>query len=58
MSTETLTLNHLGRAHEVFHNRVIFLTTGCALIRIGDAFRNRFLTILMCLTFKWLLIYI
>ena len=46
MSTEAFKLNHLGRASEVFHDRVIFFTTGCALIRIGDEFKKRVQTIL------------
>ena len=47
-------LNHLGRAHEVFHDEVIFFTTGWSLIRIGDALRKRVLTIPTCLNLKLL----
>ena len=46
MSMDTLTLNHLGRGREVFQGEVIFFTTGYTLIRIGDTFRKRALTIL------------
>ena len=51
-------LNHLGRAHEIFHENVILFKTGCALIRIGDTLRVNILTILMCLTLKLLYKYI
>ena len=51
--TETLKLIHIGRTHEVFMTTSC-LNMGCALIIIGDAFRKRVLTILMCLTLKCL----
>ena len=47
MSTDTLTLNNIGYAREVFYDKVVFFTTGYALVVIGDAPRNRALTILM-----------
>ena len=50
---ETTTLNNLVRALEVFYDQVIFFTTGCVLIRIGEVFRKRVLTILTCLTLNY-----
>ena len=47
MITETLKLDHFGRAPAVFHDNFIFFTTGYALIRIGDTLIKRVLTILM-----------
>ena len=44
---ETLTLIHIGRAREVFHDKVIFFTIVYAFFIIGDALRIWVLTILM-----------
>ena len=41
-----------------FYEKVIFFTTGCVLIIVGDKFRIRVLTIRMCLIIKWLFKYI
>ena len=59
MSTETLALSHIGHAHEVFHGEVIFFTWDAPQIsRIGYVLRRRVLTILTCLTLKYLYKYI
>ena len=54
LRTQTLALIPIGCAREVFHEELIFFTTGCTLNRIGDTFKKIFLTILTCLTLKWL----
>ena len=57
MSTETLTLGHLGHAHEVFHDDIIYFKIGCAFfnrLRI----KKGVLTILARLTLIWLYKYI
>ena len=52
ISTETLELNHIGRAHECFHEEVVSSQQATLYVnRIGDALRKRFLTIQMLLTF-------
>ena len=55
MRTETLMSSHHGLAREVFHDEVILFTWDVTQVTsIGDALRIRVLTILTCLTLRWL----
>ena len=55
MCTDTLTLIPIGRSHEVFHDEFILFTWAAPQgNRIGDTLMRRILTILKCLTLKWL----
>ena len=52
---ETLALSHIGGAHEFVYEKVIIFTWAAPYVTIiGEALRRRFITILTCLTLKWL----
>ena len=47
MITETLMLNHICHACEVFHDDVIFFHIGCSFTITGDTLRKTVLRIIM-----------